>query len=126
MNKYDKLLIVIIILGSIFAYVPLLIGDYQSKGSDKEVVVQYMEEIVLRVPLNKDKTYIVDGLLGDVYVEVLDDKVRIEKENSPYHLCSIQGWISDVNRPIICLPNKIVVRIVTTKPSDDEVDSVVQ
>lgn len=126
MNKYDKLLIVIIILGSIFSYVPLLIGDYNSKDAEKEVVVQYQEKIVLKVPLDKDQTYIVDGLLGDVVVEIQDNRVRIEKENSPYHLCSIQGWVSDVNRPIICLPNKIVVRITTSKPSDDDMDSVVQ
>ena len=40
-----------------------------------------------------------------------DGKVRVEKENSPYHYCSIQGYVSDPATPIICLPNEVVVQI---------------
>lgn len=126
MNKYDKLLMIIILVGSLLLYTPFLISDIQTKDAQKEVVVQYQDTIVLQVPLSKDETYIVEGALGDVYIEVNQERLRIEKETSPYHLCSIQGWVSEVNRPIICLPNKIVARIVAKNPSDDDVDSVVK
>ncbi|MGL5978609.1 MAG: NusG domain II-containing protein [Erysipelotrichaceae bacterium] len=126
MNKYDKILMVVILIGSLLLYTPLLISDYQTKDAEKTVVVQYRDEIVLEVPLDEDATYTVDGTLGEVFVEIQDFKVRIEKETSPYHLCSIQGWVGDVNRPIICLPNHIVVRIVAKQESDTDVDSVIQ
>ena len=50
----------------------------------------------------------------------------MEKENSPYHLCSIQGWVKDTGRPIICLPNELVVQIEANKTGEDDVDTVIQ
>ena len=44
-------------------------------------------------------------------VEVNEGRVRVEKETSPYHYCSIQGYVSDPSTPIICLPNEVVVTI---------------
>ena len=70
--------------------------------------------------------YTVKGTLGDVQVEVKDKRVRVEKENSPYHLCSIQGWVEDANRPIVCLPNNIVVQIEANDADEDAVDTVIQ
>ena len=83
---------------------------YDAQGNS-DVVVSVREEEVLRVPLQEDGVYAVDGKLGEVEIEVKDGKVRVEKENSPYHYCSIQGYVSDPATPIICLPNEVVVQI---------------
>ena len=64
--------------------------------------------------------------MGEVQIEIKDDAVRVEKENSPYHLCSIQGWVSDTGRPIICLPNELVVQIEAKEATDNGVDTVIQ
>lgn len=126
MNKYDKFLVVFIVVGSLLLYAPVLIQDQLTQNAQKYVVVQYKDETVLEVPLEKDETYVVQGTLGDVFVEVKAKRVRIEKETSPYHLCSIQGWVDQVNRPIICLPNHIVARIIASEEGDSDVDTVIQ
>lgn len=97
----------------------------QEADKVKEVVVSFKNEEVLRVPLNKDETYYVSGTLGNVAVEVKNDAVRVEKETSPMHLCSIQGWVEQSNHPIVCLPNNIVVSI-EASDGDEEVDTVIQ
>jgi len=85
------------------------------------VVYSYDKE-VLRIDLKVDKTYTVKGALGDVFIEVASGRVRVEKETSPYHLCSIQGWVQYANIPIVCLPNHIVIIIENGKVNPDDPD----
>lgn len=126
MNKADKIFIGLVIIISCLLYVPLLWSAYQNQGNEKEVVVSYKDKVVLKESLKLDHVYEVKGSLGPVKVEVKDEKVRVEKETSPYHLCSIQGWVDDVNRPIVCLPNNIVVEIRSSANEEAEVDTVIQ
>ena len=65
----------------------------------------------LVIDLSKDKTYVVNGKLGKVHIEVKQKKVRVTQEKSPHHYCSKQGYVSDANVPIVCLPNETVVKI---------------
>ena len=126
MNKADKVCIMIIVACACFLYVPILWAAHVNAGKLMEVVVSYKDQEILRKDLAIDDVYVVNGTLGDVQVEVKDKKVRVEKENSPYHLCSIQGWVEDANHPIVCLPNNIVVQIETNEVDEDAVDTVIQ
>ena len=126
MNRADKIFIGCIVLVALSLYIPLLYSAFASKDYQKEVVVSFKDHEVLRKPLQQDATYTVDGSLGSVEVEVKDEKVRVEKETSPYHLCSIQGWVEESNRPIVCLPNNIVVEIKVSDAYEAEVDTVIQ
>ena len=126
MNKADKLFIMIVAICACLLYVPLVWSAYRDAGRDKEVVVSYKDREILRKSLVLNDVYTVKGTLGDVQVEVKDKRVRVEKENSPYHLCSIQGWVEYANRPIVCLPNNIVVQIEASDTDSDDVDTVIQ
>lgn len=126
MNKADKLFIMIVAVCACLLYVPLIWSAYRDAGREKEVVVSYKDQEILRKDLKINDVYTVKGTLGDVQVEVKDKRVRVEKENSPYHLCSIQGWVEDANRPIVCLPNNIVVQIEANDADEDAVDTVIQ
>ena len=109
MKRADKICIELIMAACVLFYVPLWFA-YDGVQAE-EVVVKVKDEEVLRVSLWKNATYSVMGKLGEVMIEINDGKVRVEKENSPYHYCSIQGYVSDPSTPIICLPNEVVVRI---------------
>lgn len=126
MNKADKIFIAFVVACACLLYVPLLWINAQNQGKEKEVVVSFKSSEVLRVKLRVNHEYLIKGTLGDVNLEVKDKKVRVEKETSPNHLCSIQGWISEPNRPIVCLPNNIVVQIESSDESQSDVDTVIQ
>lgn len=123
MNKYDKGLIISIVIIACLLYVPLWFYNQQMDKQDKQVVVEYKNEEILRVDLNKNANYTVKGDQGPVEIEIKDYSVRVERETSPYHICSVQGWVKTVNSPIICLPNGIVV---TIEGKDSNVDAVIQ
>ena len=125
MNRADKICIGLILICSVLFYVPLYMTGQNTQGK-KEVVVSYKDQEILRKDLKENNVYTVKGTLGKVQIEVKDKKVRVEKETSPYHLCSIQGWVDAPNRPIVCLPNNIVVLIESSKDTKEDVDTVIQ
>ncbi|MGI6324490.1 MAG: NusG domain II-containing protein [Bacilli bacterium] len=108
MNRSDfKLIIGIIILVGL-----LMIG--MSLGQDngaRQALVYYDNELILTIDLASDKTYEVDGFNGKVVLETKNNKIRVIEEISPLHICSYQGWIDSPHEIIVCLPNKIVVKI---------------
>ena len=107
MNKNDIKLIGIVLIIVIIIFV--LINNNKNIGNTVEVY--YDNKLVLEKDLNIDNIYKVDGYLGEVEIEVKDKKVRIIKENSPRHICAREGYIEDSSKPLICLPNKIIVKI---------------
>jgi len=126
MNRYDKALIIFILISSIVLYGSMEWFVRASTNDKVVAVVSYREEEVLRIDMSIDDTYIVEGTLGEVFIEVKDKALRVEKETSPYHICSIQGWVEFANVPIVCLPNHIVIMIENAKVNPDGEDSVIQ
>jgi hypothetical protein len=126
MNRYDKGLIIFILVSSIALYGSMEWFVRASTNDKVVAVVSYREEEVLRIDMSVDDTYVVEGTLGDVFIEVKDKALRVEKETSPYHLCSIQGWVEFANVPIVCLPNHIVIMIENAEVNPDGEDSVIQ
>lgn len=117
MNKSDiKLLVILsIVIISIF----IVISITKEPGSIAEIY--YEDKLVLTIDLNIDKEYIVDGKMGNVLLEVKNKQIRVKEENSPKHICSKEGFIGDSSRTLICLPNKIIVKIV----GESSIDGVV-
>ena len=88
-------------------------------SSKKIANVYYNDELINSIPLNVDGIYTVDGYNGEVVLEVNNGEIRVVEEISKHNLCSKQGY-SDV---IICLPNKIVIKVAN---NDNELDGVVK
>ena len=117
MNKSDlKLVFVLLIVSIIGVVVFKLIG--KSGGS---ALVYHDGELIKTIDLSIDNKYVVNGDNGDVVIVVSGGKIKVDTENSPLHLCSKQGYISNTYESIVCLPNKIVINI-----SGDDLDAVVK
>lgn len=116
MNRSDiKLVVILVLIVVIF----LIVLNLNKKTG--VAVVYYEDKEILRINLDIDKEYVVEGELGDVVLEVKDKMIRVKEENSLNHICSLEGYIKDSTRSLICMPNKIVVKI-----SDDlDIDEVV-
>lgn len=112
MNRTDFKLIFIILFISILSLILL-------KNNDLKIAhVYYENNLILKLPLNKNKIYTVDGFNGMVVIEVKDNKVRIIDEISPLNICSKMGFIKESYETLICLPNKIIVTIESNKKID--------
>lgn len=106
MNKKDLVFIVLILLFAMSLYflnLNVTIGNV--------AYVYYESELIKELDLTVDFYYIVSGYNGEVGIEVYSGQVRIVSETSPYNICSKQGFISKSNESLVCLPNKIVIKI---------------
>lgn len=114
MNKNDLKLILIILIIIVITYT--LTSINKKDGILAEVY--YEDKIIMKIDMNINKEYTVSGFLGEVVIEVKDKMVRVKEENSPKHLCSKEGFTNDSLKPIICLPNKIVIKVVSNSDMD--------
>ncbi len=106
MNRNDIKLIIIVLVITIILF---SLSLFQKKASIANVY--HENDLILEIDLSINKTYEVDGDNGKVVIEVLNNQIRVIAENSPYHLCSKQGFISNSGQSIVCLPNKIIIEL---------------
>ena len=93
-------------------------GDYVSvKVSGKEVAT---------FRLSEDTEYVINGYHnGHNTLVIKNKKAFIKHADCPDKLCKKQGNISNIGESLICLPNKVVVQIMSDNKQAD-VDAVVK
>lgn len=116
MNIHDYIFSFISILIVLLLILVSYLSIPKSNGTDY-AIVKYNNEIVKKMPLNKDDDFIMNkkdypDLYGDeLIVSVRDEKVFISKEESPFHYCSYLGKIDKKGSSLICAPNCVTVTI---------------
>lgn len=114
MRKGDIYLIIIILL----LVLPLTL--LQREGATR-ALVYYEQTLVKTIDLSIPNIYEIKGELGPITLEVKANKIRVRTENSPLHLCSKKGWVEDDGAVIVCLPNKVVIKLIVSKNQYDVV-----
>jgi hypothetical protein len=122
MNKNDSILIIIIV---VIAVGLIVVPNFVLSGSATKAYVYYDNEIVQTINLSTKelKEYTIKGYNGDVIIEAGQNKIRVKDEKSPLNICSKKGWVTSSLETIICLPNKVVIKIENT---NEEIDTVVR
>lgn len=115
MNKNDMELVLVLIL---IVFIFFLSKIFNNSG-EKYANVYYNDELIKTIHLNEDGLYTVSGYNGEVIMEVKNNKIKVIEEISERNLCSKQGY-GDV---IVCLPNKIVIKV---ENDDGKLDGVVK
>ncbi len=86
------------------------------------IVSVYQEGILIReLSLDSDTEFVVEGEYENV-VTIKDGKAAITKSDCPGTDCVHSGWIHEAGRSIVCLPNRVELRI----EGASEVDFVVR
>lgn len=125
MKKYraDIVLIGLLIIMAFISYI--VIFNFMSKHGDV-VEVYSQSKLIKKVPLDTDTEFEVkiDNHVNVIRVE--NGFVFMLDADCPDKLCKKQGKIRNSGETIICLPNKIVIRIEAEKQNSDVVDAKAQ
>ncbi|RKZ21534.1 NusG domain II-containing protein, partial [bacterium] len=104
-----------------FLFFLFLLPLFLMHGEKGEVIEIWVDgKHVLDCSLKKDTILVVEGKLGASRVEIREGKVRMLESPCPLKLCMRRGWIEKRGEEIICVPQRIVVRI----KGRDEYDAV--
>ena len=124
MNKNDIKLIIIILIIAIMILIVIAISD--NNKNTKKALIYYDNNLIKTIDLNVEETkeYTVEGYNGEVKIIVENGKIKVDEENSPLHLCSKQGFIEKNYESIVCLPNKIIIKI--TSDSQEQYDTIIR
>lgn len=114
----DTFLFIFLIIVSVSGLV--FIQEVLPKGTD--VVIDVNGKAAYTMPLHEDNTIEIDGVIGTSVVEIKEGKVRVTDAPCPDKLCIKQGWID--KGAIVCLPNRVIVRVGNGTVRYPQVDAV--
>lgn len=105
-------LIVLLALIVAIAYLP------KGTSAQNAAVQVFRDNVLIReLPLDTDAEFEVKGEYINAIV-IRDGKVCIESSDCPGSDCVHSGWISRSGRSIVCLPNRVEIRISGTSDVD--------
>ncbi|MFH1561996.1 MAG: NusG domain II-containing protein [Nitrospirota bacterium] len=86
------------------------------KGNKGEIVEIQTPDAIKMVNLSsKSQTIFVQGALGTTTIEIKQKKVRVVASTCPQKICVKMGWRNKNGDTIVCVPNKVVVKIVSAR-----------
>ena len=109
------LIVVVLIVISCIFFLP------RGETENASVEVFRNGEKVYEFSLKEDRNFTVEGEYINV-IAIKDGRVSIVESDCPGTDCVHTGWISSAGKSIVCLPNRVEVRVT----SFDEVDFVVR
>lgn len=95
----------------------------QKRGGFAEI---YQNGVLIKtVSLNVDAEFTVKAENGGYNTIVIrDGKIAIVDASCPDKICIHQGAVSSGAKPIVCLPNRLVIRVVSTVK--EKIDAIVR
>ncbi len=125
-TKGDKILILVLIG---FTFSIFFLQRESKTHSDQRRVSVELDNRVIRTFVLRDEAVLQEIAIalpeGKARLEIRGERLRMlpmEREICPRGICSQMGWIGGPGEMIICMPNKLVVRIEATKGRVDERD----
>lgn len=124
-NKHDILIYILSFILVVGLLITSNIITSKAEGKVKYAIVTIEGKQKYKLNMSEDKELVLSkekypSLLGEMIIEIKDNKVRVKKEESPLHYCSMQGWVDSVAKPIVCLPNEVVITIMGQETPDND------
>lgn len=121
MKKLDVLIlaVVLVVAAAAFFAIRLFGNEADNAGGYAEIYVK--NELFETVSLDKDRLIEVENADAHNLLEVKDGSIRMIEASCHSQTCVHTGARSSGGQTIVCLPNRVVVKIVGA-PSEEGVD----
>ena len=107
----------------------ILSGEVEITKDENEkaafVEVYKDNELYKKIPLGEEAEFTIKDGEHINKVKVHDNGVEVIEANCPDKVCVKTGFITKPSQSIVCIPNKLNIKIVDSN-SDDSIDAVVQ
>lgn len=117
MQKKDLKLIIVVLVAILSFYVVNLIVN-SKKGTSVEVYVD--NKLYKTIDINDEVEFKIKGKNGYNIVRVHDKGVEMVEASCPDKVCVHTGFINKPSQSIVCIPNKVTIKIKTDKKDSHE------
>jgi hypothetical protein len=114
--RFDIIIISVLVI-SLVTWLVLWVIIASNKNTKTKAVIKYDDEIIMELDMS-DNTEIELFDLGDgkklkykMIIVIENKKVWVEENECPNHDCIKEGKKSKVGDVIVCLPNKVVIKV---------------
>ena len=91
----------------------------KASGRAQEIIVEVNGQEAMRLPLVEEtRDYQVEGFAGTSYFQIEGYEVRMVDSACRDKLCVHEGLIGESGNSIVCLPNRVVLRLVGVGGAD--------
>jgi len=103
----DKILVVLIL---IFGLMSLFAVNWLKKPGDR-VIIEVNGQELQRLDLDSSQNITVTGPIGNTTIKIDHGAVRVVSSDCPAKICVLTGNIRHAGEIIVCVPNKVVVKV---------------
>lgn len=116
-TRVDKIVIVALVLLSLAAY-PIIRLRAPVGGAMLEI--ESMGEPYAVVEMGRRDTVRVPGRLGNSVIEIDENGARFIETAGPDTSCIDQGYITDAGEMAVCVPNRVLIRVIGKSDIDTD------
>ena len=110
--------------------IAVLLMQQDNGSADMTAEIYLDSECIKTIDLSSVETpysFTVEGKYGSNVISVEPGKIRVSEADCPDLVCVNQGWQSTGAAPIVCLPHKLVIKLIPNNPDNtDGIDGVIQ
>ena len=88
------------------------------RGGGETVLVYQDGKLLRTLDLRQDTVFTVEGPAGENTVTVAGGEVFVSQADCPDQVCVAHGFLVSGKEPIICLPNRLVIRFLEDARTD--------
>ena len=103
----DKILIAILILLAITS----LFAINMKRQPGETCSIEVSGKLIDHLKLSENRDLLVNGPIGETLIKIKNHKVRVTHSDCPEKICVKTGWIHKTGEFIVCVPNKVVIKI---------------
>ena len=119
-TKFWVILIGILLVAAVAGM--LVIQSLREEGA--QVVITWNGEVDGTYSLKEDRTFVFEGENGGYNVVTIEDgMVFMAEANCPDQICVKHKPLNETADPIVCLPNSLVVKVITDE-TENQLDGV--
>ena len=106
----DKILVVLVVIATVFITVLIFVSSPTVVPGKNTAVVNFQGKKYGRYLLDEDK---IISISENIKLEISSNRIRVPENNCPQGICVHRGWIYKSGQIICCVPNKLLIEIVS-------------
>ena len=112
-NDFFLILSVLIIIGVWISF-----SFFKNQGKGEKIVIYLDNKVYKEIPIDATEDITIKTDAGFNKIKIHDKGVEVVDASCPDKVCVKTGFIDKANKNIVCIPNKVSIKIISNEKND--------